>query len=84
MSHYPSHDEQEERFERMERLTEYIHAKRSRGFSRREFLKYGLSLGLSLPAISAVLSGCGMGQSNLVALAPTATNTPAPTSTPTI
>ncbi len=82
MSLHDAHDAQHARFERMEHLTEYIYQRRRQGLTRRDFLKYGLSLGLSLPAVTAVLTGCGFGeQPQSVALAPTATNIPEPTAT---
>lgn len=82
----------EDRYERLERLAKYIVAGQQRGMTRREFLRYGLGLGLSLPAVSAVLTGCGVdrppvGQAPTAAFDPTATAapsaTPAPTAVPT-
>lgn len=48
-----------ETVERLERLTRYVWRNRDQGMGRRQFLAYGLRLGLSLPSIGAVLVGCG-------------------------
>ncbi len=82
-AHADDPDEQHARFERMEHLTEYIYHRRTQGLTRRDFLKYGLSLGLALPAVSAVLTGCGFGeQPQQIAAGPTPTATAVPTNTP--
>jgi tartrate-resistant acid phosphatase type 5 len=51
----------DDRIERLQQFSQYVWQGRSRGMSRREFLRQGLRLGLSLPAIAAVLTGCGVG-----------------------
>jgi tartrate-resistant acid phosphatase type 5 len=48
-----------DQIERLQRFSQDVWAGRQRGMSRRQFLAHGLRLGLSLPAISAVLVGCG-------------------------
>lgn len=64
-----------ETVERLEQMAHYVWHNRNQGMSRRQFLTYGLRLGLSLPAISAVLVGCG------VELTPKALRLPSPTPT---
>jgi tartrate-resistant acid phosphatase type 5 len=76
--------------ERLQEFAQYVWAGRSQGMSRRQFLARGLRLGLSLPAISAVLLGCGVRPLRLptpvpteapIQLAPPPTLPPAPTAT---
>lgn len=50
---------------------------------RRELLRRGAALGLSVPAVSAILAACGGGAAPNPAAAPTATSAPAPTAAPT-
>ena len=49
-----------EQVEKLERFTQDVWRGRQQGMTRRAFLAHGLRLGLSLPAISAVLVGCGV------------------------
>jgi hypothetical protein len=77
------HEKRDAQFERLEALTHFVHEGRQRGISRREFLRYGLALGLSLPAVSAVLTACGAGEpaASAPTATPTATRTIRPTAT---
>jgi Icc-related predicted phosphoesterase len=80
---HQEHEEREAQFERLEALAHAVHEGRARGVSRRQFLRYGLALGLSLPAINAVLTACGAGQptASVPTATPTATRTIRPTAT---
>lgn len=48
-----------DRHEQMERFVRFVEAGLARGMTRREFIRQGLRLGLSLPAIAAALAACG-------------------------
>jgi hypothetical protein len=73
--------------ERLEQFSQYVWQASQRGMSRREFVRRGLRLGLSLPAIAGVLVGCGVDPQplRLATRAPTASAAasaaPAPTAT---
>ncbi len=67
-----------DQIERLQQFSLYVWEGKHSGLSRREFLKRGLSLGLSLPAIYAVLTGCGVDQATPAAVRPTSTATPIP------
>jgi predicted phosphodiesterase len=69
----------DERIEQMQQFSQFVWNGKQRGLSRREFLKRGLALGLSLPTISAVLVGCGVDSTDQSAAAGPTT---APTTTP--
>lgn len=73
------HAQREEQIERLQKFSEFVWEGRQRGLSRREFLRCGLAAGLSLPAIAAILVGCGVDQTAAV---PTATPTNIPTAVP--
>ena len=59
--------------QQVERFIELVRAHAGRGMSRREFLRRGLALGLSLPAAIGVLASCGAAPA-----APTTATPPAP------
>jgi tartrate-resistant acid phosphatase type 5 len=63
-------------YDRLQQFAEEVWAHRDAGISRREFLRRGLALGLSLPAASAVLAGCGVAEAP-----PTPTSAPSPPAT---
>ncbi|MFO7170266.1 MAG: metallophosphoesterase [Chloroflexota bacterium] len=46
--------------EKLQEFSQFVWQARGRGLSRRAFLRHGMRLGLSLPAIMAVLVGCGV------------------------
>lgn len=85
--------DREEKIERLQRFSQFVWEGRSRGMTRREFLKQGLAMGLSLPSIAAILVGCGVDPAPAAqappvppptaAILPSATATPAPTATAT-
>ncbi|NJP05510.1 MAG: alkaline phosphatase [Chloroflexaceae bacterium] len=69
-------------YERMEQFARFVWEGRGQGLTRREFLKRGLALGLSLSTIGAVLVGCGVDQKAALSETAGATATSAATATP--
>ncbi len=77
---HDSFDQNEERLERLQQFTQYVWEGRKRGLSRREFLRVGIAAGITMPAITAILTGCGVDQTAQAVVPPTATPAP-PTAT---
>lgn len=63
--------------EKLEQYAQLVWRGKQHGMSRRAFLIQGLRLGLSLPAIGAVLAGCGVDPAIQRAFEPTASLAPA-------
>jgi hypothetical protein len=65
--------------ERLQAFSLFVWEGKQRGLTRREFLKRGLAMGLSLPMITAVLVGCGVEQAPAVPNTPAVSPPPPPT-----
>jgi hypothetical protein len=69
---------QRDHSDQLEEFSWIVWKGKQRGMTRREFLKVGLALGLSLPSISAILTACGVdtGPASSAAVPPAASPTP--------